>query len=153
MSSSEDGAQLMAAFKKKPGRKPSAAPRPTSTPRRAVSDASTPVAIAFTPVNRPPKPRKLHHVRASPVRNRDEYEYFAPRDEVEEIVNEYSKRGDMMYKVRLWGDTVKHITFEELLGLPGGPEALQRFQPQSDPDETSSDADHDDMKLRRGNAR
>lgn len=110
MSSEEDGAQLMAAFKKKSKREPSAVVHPTFTPRRAASDALPPAPIAFTPVNRPAPKRELISVRVSPVRDRQQYEYYAPEDEVEEIVREYVKQGEMMYEVRLVGGKSRQVS-------------------------------------------
>ncbi|KAF2849819.1 hypothetical protein T440DRAFT_425702 [Plenodomus tracheiphilus IPT5] len=153
MSSDDDGVQLMAAFKKKAGLNPSAAPHRTSTPRRVVSIGSTPAPIAFTPINKAPKKRKLAYVHVSPVRNKEDYTYYEPKDEVEGIIRDYLRRGEMRYEVRLWGDKTKEISFEELLDLPGGPEALQRLQPDDDPNETSPSADEDSMRLRRGAGR
>lgn len=93
-------------------------------------------------------------VRVSPIRNREEYRYYEPQDEVESIVRRYSRRGNSMYEVRLGGDTYKQVSYEELLELPGGPDALQRFQlANNDPSETSSSAAEVDMKLRRGPGR
>jgi len=136
----------MAAFQKKPRREPSAAAYTASTPRKAS------VPTAFTPINKPPQKRKLAYVRVSPVHNRHEYEYYEPGDEVESIVRQYGKLGEMRYEVRLAGDMIKQISFEDLLEIPGGPEALQRFQ-SDDPNETSQSADKDDMRLRRGTTR
>jgi len=93
----------MAAFQKKPRREPSAAAYTASTPRKAS------VPTAFTPINKPPQKRKLAYVRVSPVHNRHEYEYYEPGDEVESIVRQYGKLGEMRYEVRLAGDMIKQV--------------------------------------------
>lgn len=48
----------------------------------------------------------------------------------------------------LLGTDLLQITFDELLETPGGPEALQKFQPDDDPNATSPSADEADMRLR-----
>ncbi|KAI4908327.1 hypothetical protein J4E90_008952 [Alternaria incomplexa] len=159
MSSDEDGAALMAAFKKKPppGPKANAAlstPRPA--PEREASNSPATMSVQddmdeelTMHVNIPPRKRRAVCVRIPSAKvKKAEYKYYEPQDEVEKILREFSgRKGEMIYEVRLSGDRVKQITFEELLELNGGPEALQTFQPDDDPNATGSD-DHD-MRLRK----
>ncbi|KAH3934471.1 hypothetical protein JI435_064500 [Parastagonospora nodorum SN15] len=150
MSSDDDGAQLMAAFQRKDSRKAAPPPKP---PRIAspVEPAEPDQDVEATGRDaEEPRVRRALCVRVKPVTNRDEYVYYEPAEEVEEILKEYSRRGDMLYEVKMTGNTKKQINFEELLGLPGGPEALQRFQHEED-DQASPSAD--DMQLRQRGAR
>ncbi|KAF2036763.1 hypothetical protein EK21DRAFT_106074 [Setomelanomma holmii] len=149
MSSDEDGAQLMAAFKRKGERKAARLPAveqeslivANSVPEGSV-DSKDRTSRALSPL----KTRRALCVRVKRLDRTDEYVYHEPKDEVEGILREFSRKGDMLYEVRLFGDRTKQITFEQLLELSGGPEALQKFQPDQD-DQASSGAD-EDMQLR-----
>ncbi|OAG20737.1 chromodomain-helicase-DNA-binding protein 4 [Alternaria alternata] len=157
MSSDEDGAALMAAFKKKlAGRNTSA---PQAAPLGEASDSPATISLQddtnddleFLRIEIPPRKRRLLCVRIPQKQIRKaEYKYYEPQDEVEKVLQEASvgKKGGMMYKIKLFGsDRVKQVTFEELLDFRGGPEALQSFQPHND---SSDDAD---MRLRNQNTR
>ncbi|KAL5118562.1 hypothetical protein ACEQ8H_003577 [Pleosporales sp. CAS-2024a] len=148
MSSDEDATQLMAAFQKD-GRKspspPTHRPKSPSTDRAVSEQPSNTEKTEASPHPAKPTIRRVLEVRAKPVANRDDYVYFEPADEVAEIVTESSENDELFYDVILIGGTTKKITFEELLELPGGPEALRRFQP--DDDQESSGVD--EMQLRR----
>ncbi|KAF1945307.1 hypothetical protein EJ02DRAFT_451612 [Clathrospora elynae] len=161
MSSDEDGAQLMAAFKnKRPNSRKSSAAPPKPAKQRSFSpgavfseeDNSEDEADSNT-INgtTPSRSRKAVCVRVPPVQDKSQYVYFEPKDEVEGILREFSKKGgkkgEMLYEVKLFGDSTKQITFEELLELPGGPEALHTFQPDDDQNSTPS-ASEGDMRLR-----
>ncbi|KAL6707679.1 hypothetical protein ACN47E_003800 [Coniothyrium glycines] len=149
MSSDEDGATLMAAFRKGGIRAKAAAPQPggsstqrSPTPAALVSRAED----AANSVSEAPSPqtRRLAFVRAPPIPNPNEYTYYEPQDEVVEVLKEYSRRGQMLYEVTYSSGETKEISFETLLEAEGGSEALQRFQPDDDPQATSDD----DMQLR-----
>jgi hypothetical protein len=112
MSSDEDGAELMAAFKKNAGLKatpvekmqsPGPAKEPTAThnsePERSRSRASS-----------VPKTRRALCVRVRPILNKDEYTYFEPEDEVEEIIGEFSRRRDILYDVKLISGVSKQVS-------------------------------------------
>ncbi|KAE8862308.1 hypothetical protein PTNB29_04870 [Pyrenophora teres f. teres] len=154
MSSDKDGAALMAVFKKNDTRR--TLPKETSFSPRALSTTISSDADdnAMTANALPQKQRALC-VRVSPTKiNTAEYKYYEPVDEVETILREFAAKGnEMLYQVRLFGGRIKQSTkstkvdFEELLELPGGPEALQTYQPDDDPNSTPSDDDND-MKLR-----
>jgi hypothetical protein len=62
-----------------------------------------------THVQSPPKRSRLAAVVVPPVRNRHEYVYYEPKDEVESVVREFSKRGDMRYEVTLFGGKTKEV--------------------------------------------
>ncbi|KAF3051769.1 hypothetical protein E8E11_010546 [Didymella keratinophila] len=170
MSSDDDAAQLMAAFRKGGATRSGAtapksasgtpAPR-RSTPRRSPARREPPKRRASIAVENflsesssgedvinaesPPKVRRLLHVRPKPIANKDEYTYYEPRDEVESIVKESTTRGnDVAYVVKLVGGETKEINFDELLELPGGPEALNHHQQNDD----NSSPSADDMRLR-----
>lgn len=136
MSSEDDATTLMAAFKRRRTTKTgashttstSAAPSSRrSTPRRSPPRASlakkrTSIAVEnllsgssagedITNAESPPKVRRLQHVRTSPVRNKSEYTYYEPQDEVERIIRERTARtGDMTYEVKLVGGHTKQVS-------------------------------------------
>jgi hypothetical protein len=110
MSSDDDGAQLMAAFQRKDSRK---AVPPTEPSRIAspVEPAEPNQDVEATSKDvEEPRVRRAVCVRVKPVSNRDEYVYYEPAEEVEEIVKEYSRRGDMLYEVKMTGDTKKQVS-------------------------------------------
>jgi hypothetical protein len=113
MSSDEDGAELMAAFKRKGARKAAPPPR-TEVEATPVEDAvSEHTAEAEAEKELTPKPlatRRAICVRVKPVSNGEEYVYYDPVEEVEEIVNEYSHKGDMLYEVKLVGNIQKQVS-------------------------------------------
>jgi hypothetical protein len=111
MSSDEDGVDLMAAFKSKGARK--------ATPPRAVERRQPSPAVSDSKASgsenassRPNKPttRRAVCVRAKPLDDRSEYVYYEPKDEVESIVREFSRKGDVIYEVRLFGDRTKQVS-------------------------------------------
>lgn len=135
MSSDEDATQLMAAFKKggmiKTGATKSrstsaAAPSRRSTPRRSPARRSPPTKRTSIAVESflsessseedavhaepPPKVRRVLHVRASPVRNREEYTYYEPQDEVRHVVREVTHKGEVMFDVKLVGGGTKQVS-------------------------------------------
>ena len=139
MSSDEDATQLMAAFKKggtarnipsksKSKSASAAPPSRRATPRRSPSRTPPPkkqkrVSIAvenflsdssseedIDNAGSPPKVRRVLQIRPSPVRNRQEYTYFEPQDEVESILREITTKGRVMYKVRLEGGATKEVS-------------------------------------------
>ncbi|XPS69142.1 hypothetical protein M3J09_001422 [Ascochyta lentis] len=177
MSSDEDASQLMAAFRKGGTSKAAANTRTSAPPaRRSTPKRSTPrpSPARHSPAKRrasiavesllsasssegedvinaasPPQVRRLLHIRPDPVQNKDEYTYYEPQDEVESIVREATKRGHVAYEVKLVGGGTRQINFEELLELPGGPEALNDHQH----DDEASSSSADDMRLRGRTAR
>lgn len=138
MSSDDDATLLMAAFRKGVTSKAGAATQPKSTTsaapsssplpsRRSLSRTSpakkrTPIAVGnvlsssssdehVTNAASPPKVQRLHHVRTSPVRNRSEYTYYEPQDEVDKIIQERTRRGGQItYKVTLVGGRTKEVS-------------------------------------------
>ena len=121
MSSDEDGAALMAAFKKKlAGRNTSA---PQAAPLGEASDSPATISLQddtnddleFLRIEIPPRKRRLLCVRIPRKQIRKaEYKYYEPQDEVEKVLQEASvgKKGEMMYKVKLFGsDRVKQVSF------------------------------------------
>lgn len=140
MSSDDDAAQLMAAFRKGGAVRSGAtaamsatksatntpAPR-RSTPRRSPVRREPPKKRASPAVERllsessseediinaepPPKVRRLLHIRPKPVLNREEYTYYEPQEEVERIVKKSTKRGtDIAYVVKLIGGETKEVS-------------------------------------------
>ncbi|KAH7396549.1 hypothetical protein DE146DRAFT_614275 [Phaeosphaeria sp. MPI-PUGE-AT-0046c] len=154
MSSSEDdGAQLMAAFQRNGSRK-EPVPQVTQQPplsRTVSSTDGTPEDREDSTQAEQPSSRRAVCVRVPPVHHRDDYIYYEPRDEVEAVLRERSRRGEMLYDIRLVGGVRKEITSEELLELTGGREALQTFL-QEDNDQAKTSAD-EDMQLRARNSK
>ncbi|KAL1801572.1 hypothetical protein ACET3X_001914 [Alternaria dauci] len=157
MSSDEDGAALMAAFKKKPAGPKRSAPQAAPTteasdsPAAVFSEGDMDDDLETLHIEIPPRRRRAVCVRIPQkhIRKAD-YKYFEPKDEVEKVLREFpvGSKGEMVYKIKLFGeDHVKQVTFEELLDLRGGPEALQSFQPD---DDSSDDAE---MRLRSRNTK
>ena len=112
MSSDDDGAQLMATFKRNSGR--NAAPlkvaeRPATSPGEFISENSS-GAEDGTSRSDSTRARRALCVRVKPIDRKDEYVYYEPRDEVEGILREYSKKDDMVYEVRLFGDKTKQVS-------------------------------------------
>lgn len=54
--------------------------------------------------------RRLLHIRPKPVRNKHEYTYYEPQDEVESIVREFTRKGDIIYKVRLAAGGTREVS-------------------------------------------
>lgn len=129
MSSDEDGAALMAAFKRKPAPGPKAnaalnAPRPA--PAREASDCPATMSMQddinedFTMhVETPPRKRRAVCVRIPSAKvKKAEYTYYEPQDEVERILREFSgRKGEMIYEVKLSGGRVKHVS-DNTLEIP-----------------------------------
>ncbi|UPX15156.1 uncharacterized protein EKO05_0005613 [Ascochyta rabiei] len=169
MSSDEDASQLMTAFKKggttrvganTANMRTSAPPPRSATPRRSPAPQSPAKKRAIVAVDQflsesgsageegidaesPPKVRRLLHIRPEPVRNKHEYTYYEPLEEVESIVQEVTGNDHVAYEVKLVGGATREVGFDELLQLPGGPESLRNHEQDDTP---SSSAD--DMRLR-----
>jgi hypothetical protein len=118
MSSDEDGAELMAAFQRR--RSPEAIPpKKAHSPVPATDSMPGFNSGADETTDRartPSKKRQLLCVRAQPVRNREQYIYFEPRDEVEEVLREFSRKGDMWYEVTLFGKASKQVSVTSKVG-------------------------------------
>lgn len=113
MSSDDDGAHLMAAFKRKGARK--SAPPPTAeveaTPvEDSLSDHAVEAEAERGPTPKLPATRKAVCVRVKPVSNRDDYVYYKPAEEVQEIVKQYAKKGEILYEVKLVSDISKQVS-------------------------------------------
>ena len=118
MSSDEDTAALMAAFKKNGAAKPKSNAswmQPEAQPPKQVSSGDESIIHIQTPPTR----RRLLCVRIPPVKiNRAEYTYYEPKDEVQCIMREFSERnGDMSYQVRLIGNQVKQVSSTSIESL------------------------------------
>ncbi|KAF2690124.1 hypothetical protein K458DRAFT_290576 [Lentithecium fluviatile CBS 122367] len=153
MSSEDDGADLMAAFKKS-GR---TTPKPNAPPRTAQHSTFSPgnfVSEQSSGDDGPRKPaprvgvRKLVAVRVLPVRNRHDYTFYEPKETVESIVREFQKKGDLMYEVKLASGITKQVNFDELRALDDGPKVFQNFQHYDDSASSSASAKNRDMRLR-----
>lgn len=111
MSSDEDGAALMAAFRKKDTsdaleKHTTSPPRAQSTNNYSSGDRTT--MRARTPLQ---KQRALC-VRVPAVKiNTADYTYYEPVDEVETIVREFAGKGkDLLFQVRLFGGRIKQVS-------------------------------------------
>ncbi|KAI0578669.1 HepA Superfamily II DNA RNA helicase SNF2 family [Pyrenophora tritici-repentis] len=146
MSNDEDGAALMTAFKKR-GTARALSKESSFSPRARFTAISSDGDDNAMSINTLPQKKRALYVRVSPKKiNTSEYKYYEPVDEVETILREFAGH-ELLYQVRLFGGRIKQVDFEELLELPGGPEALQVYQPDDDPNDTPSNDDND-MKLR-----
>jgi hypothetical protein len=113
MSSDEDGVALMASFKQKGSRKPAQVPsrqRASRSSEIAMSEQSATIDGGNSQSEEVRLPRRAIGVRASPVHDREEFTYYEPQEEIECIVREFKRKGDMYYKVRLFGDTTKEVS-------------------------------------------
>jgi hypothetical protein len=122
MSSDEDAAGLLAAFKKQPaGKRKSSAP----PPRPAEQTSFSPAAMfsedgskegGTIHVATPPPRRRAVAVRVQPKKiNRKEYKYCEAREEVEEIIREFtSRKGDMKYEVRIFPEQTKQVSEQHI---------------------------------------
>jgi hypothetical protein len=113
MSSDEDGVELMAAFKRNGTRK-SAQPS-TEAPSSFVAGDSISEPTPTAEEDRieshiPSGPRRALCVRIPPVDNQSEYVYYEPAEEVEEIIREFSRKGEVLYDVRLFGHVTKQVS-------------------------------------------
>lgn len=63
-------------------------------------------------------------MRVKPVEDKEEYVYYEPKDEVEGILREFSRKGAMIYEVRLVGDRIKQVS-ESGKGSPSAVKAAQ----------------------------
>jgi hypothetical protein len=120
MSSDEDSAALMAAFKKTPAPGPKANAA-LSASRAAKEASNSPATMSlqddldedFTMhIETPPRRRRAVCVRVPSVNVRKaDYKYYEPQDEVERILREFSgRKGEMLYEVKLLGDRVKQVS-------------------------------------------
>jgi hypothetical protein len=123
MSSDDDAVGLTAAFKKKPtGRRKSSAP-----PQRPAKEISFSPAAMFSDdgsqegdtihVDTPPPSRKAVAVRVTPKKiNKREYKYYEAKDEVEEVLQEFSSKrgGEMTYEVRVFPEQTKRVSEQSI---------------------------------------
>jgi hypothetical protein len=120
MSSEEDSAALIAAFKKKPAPEPRANAA-LSAPRAAKEASDCPATMSlhddleedFTMhIETPPRRRRAVCVRVPSANvKKADYKYYEPQDEVERILREFSgRKGEMLYEVKLLGDRVKQVS-------------------------------------------
>lgn len=131
-----DATTLMAAFRKgraarsgaNDRKRTTASPAPRrSTPRRSPARrepskkrASSAVESFFPESSSgeevintgpPPKVRRLLQICPKPIANKEEYAYYEPKEEVESIVKESTKRGNnIAYVVRLVGGETKEVS-------------------------------------------
>lgn len=108
-SDDDDTADLIASFKKagsvsakkKPSSEPGEQPRGFVSQQKSEDDRS----------KRPPRGtrRRVIAVRPSPVRNRDEYVYYEPKETAECILREYQRKGELRYDVKLVGGGTKEV--------------------------------------------
>jgi hypothetical protein len=113
MSSDEDGATLMAAFKQNGHRKAAQLPsrqRISKSPDVAMSERSATVDGSVSLPEEVHLPRRAICVRVKPVHDREEFTFYEPQEEIEDIIREFKRRGDMHYEVRLFGDTTKEVS-------------------------------------------
>ena len=132
MSSDEDVNQLLAAFKKSSTTTPGANARTSATSSRHSIPRHSPVqrspAKKSTPAlpknssldsysaedvaseKSPPKVRRLLYIRPKPLKNKDEYVYYEPQDEVDSVIHESTRRGAVTYEVKLVGGETRKVS-------------------------------------------
>jgi hypothetical protein len=118
MSSDEDGAALMAAFKKKPTGPKSAAPQPvpamaaSNSPATMSQPSDSDEHLDTIHIEPPPRKRTAAFVRIPQKKvKKTEYKYYEPEDEVESILREFfGRKGDMVYEVKLLGDRIQQVS-------------------------------------------
>lgn len=49
-------------------------------------------------------------VRAAPVKNREEYTYYEPKDGVDQILREYRRKGGFMYKAQMSNGQTQQVS-------------------------------------------
>lgn len=119
-SSDEDGATLMAAFKRK-GNHSAAALRLAARPPRAISAVENTPEVDEDSIRedsvreistkaQQAMSRRAVCVRIKPVPRKHEYTYYEPQIEIEAVMREWSRRGEMMYDVRLVGGASKEVS-------------------------------------------
>jgi hypothetical protein len=131
MSSSDDGSDLVAAFKKgppkgavkqAPGRASGQAPPPRKqtsfSPRQFISDDESGEGDRRTSIPFTTSTRKAIAVRVTPVRNRSEYTYYEPQDAVENIVREFQRKGDIIYEVKLTNGRTQQVSLPSFTLAP-----------------------------------
>ena len=123
---SDRSVDILAAFQKKSG----AAPKKTSQPRKPsvspgmfISDESPNAAEDATPVRSQDQKQQEKRefqiaIRASPVKNRDLYKPWVPKESVKHVVREIDRKGDLMYEIRLTNGTTKKVSLFQRSKLP-----------------------------------
>jgi len=111
MSSDEDSAALMVAFRTKGAGSALAKKKPFSPSASLANDHSDGDDDAMRANILPRKQRALC-VRVPVAKiNTADYTYYEPVDEVETIVREFAGKGrNMMYQVRLFGGRIKQVS-------------------------------------------
>jgi hypothetical protein len=121
MSSDEESAQLMAAFKSAGTR--NVAPPPVQQSVHTVSDSGSEHSLGNEEVRSQPQAssgtRRALCVRVKPANRKDEFVYYEPiEEEVVEIMRAYPGR-KMLYDVRMSDNTIKQVS-EFSKGSPAG---------------------------------
>jgi hypothetical protein len=114
MSSDEDSAQLMAAFKSAGRRKAALPPPPAQQPVHIVEDSNSEHSLEVEEDRSKPQAlsgtRRALCVRVKPVSRKDEFVYYEPpEEEVVEILRDYPGR-KMVYDVRMSDDSTKQVS-------------------------------------------
>src|SRR4051812_41631876 len=111
MSSDEDGAALMAAFKKK-GTSDVLEKHTTSSPRAQSTNNDSGGDRTIMRAKTPLQKQRAVCVRVPTAKiNTADYTYYEPVDEVETIVREFAGKGkDLLFQVRLFGGRIKQVS-------------------------------------------
>jgi hypothetical protein len=120
MSSDEDRAGLMAAFKKGGNSTAHKRKETSFSPGLFFSEESSGSEKASTRArSKKPAHRVAVAVRVSPRRDLDEYIYYEPKPEVTGIVREYHRKHQTMYEVRMSTGETEHVSQCAALFSPG----------------------------------
>lgn len=120
MSSSEDGEDLIAAFKKGEKVKSIAPSSKSGSDDDLIATFKKGGAMKSITTSPQPTTRKALCVRVLPVRNKEEYIFYEPKDEVVEIVREFSRRGIFNYEVKLLGNKTREVSAILAAVIPRG---------------------------------
>ena len=112
MSSDEDAADLMESFKKGARTTPTPPTRkqPSVSPGMFFSDESSADDEVISQDTSSGTARRLLAVQLPPVRSKKGFVYYEPREEIEAIVLEYSRKGDVMYKAKLLSGHIREVS-------------------------------------------
>jgi len=111
MSSDEDSAALMAAFRTK-GAGSALAKKTSFSPSAPLANDYSDGKDNVVRANILPRKQRVVCVRVPTAKiNTADYTYYEPVNEVETILREFAGKGrDMMYQVRLFGGRIKQVS-------------------------------------------
>jgi hypothetical protein len=127
MSSDEDGAELMAAFKKGGRSAPPKPRQPSVSPGMFISEDSS---TEESPMNPTPSlfRRVAVAVRVKPIKNREDYAFYELKDEVARVLREFRLKGDIMYEIKLTNGNIQQVSQPRCSAAAQSKGVTQSFQ-------------------------